>query len=301
MRVTNNSATRNAITSIAAARERMDSAQVQLTSGRKFQSASEDPASATGVMRNDAQLRAIDQYQRNVGAANQRVSLEEGVLDQLTTLLTRAREITISESTETASPASRRAAGAEVNQLLAQAVQLANTKAGDEYLFGGNTSTTTPFAVGTGTAAYTFTVANPAPSGPRKVEIGAGTLVTANHDGTQVFGTAGGGALKALQDLSAALQAGTASAVSSLIPSFVSETANVQTLFGETGARAGQLQITESNLTALKNQLTLFNSDLQDVDMEAVITELTGRQTAYQAAMAATARMTTLSLADYLR
>jgi flagellar hook-associated protein 3 FlgL len=85
------------------------------------------------------------------------------------------------------------------------------------------------------------------------------------------------------------------------MPTFVTEIANVQTLLGETGARAGQLQITDSNLTALKNQIVAFNSDLQDVDMEAVITELAGRQTAYQAAMAASARMSSLSLADYLR
>lgn len=301
MRITNNRATQNAIASIAAARERMDIAQVKLTSGRKVQSASEDPAAATSVMQNDAQLRAIDQYQRNVGAASQRLGLEEGALDQLTALLVRAREITVSEATDTASPASRQAAGAEVNQLLAQAVQLANTKRGDEYLFGGATSSTTPYAVSAGTAAYTFTVANPAPTGPRQIEIGAGTLITSNHDGTQVFGTVAGGPLKALQDLAAALQTGTTAAVSNLMPTFVTEIANVQTLLGETGARAGQLEITDSNLTALKNQIVAFNSDLQDVDMEAVITELAGRQTAYQAAMAATARMSSLSLSDYLR
>jgi len=300
MRVTSNMATQNAIASIAAARDRMEAVQVQLTTGRKFQSASEDPSAASSVMQNDGQLRAIDQYQRNVGTANQRASLEEGVLDELTALLNRAREITISQAGDTASPESRKAAGAEVNQLLAQAVQLANTKSGNEFLFGGNTSGTAPFTVATGTA-YTFAPAVTAPSGARQIEIGARQLIIANHDGTQVFGTAASGPLKALQDLAAALQTGSGGAVVALIPSMVAEVANVQTLIGETGARANRLQITESNLAALRNQLTAFNSNLQDVDMEAVITELTGRQTAYQAAMVATARVAGLSLADYLR
>jgi flagellar hook-associated protein 3 FlgL len=301
MRVTNNMATRNAVAAIAAARDRMDAAQVQLTSGLKYQTASDDPSTATAVMQNDSQLRAIEQYQRNVGLAQQRASLEEGVLDQLTNLLSRAREIAIAQAGDTASPASRAAAGAEVNQLLAQAVQIANTKIGDEYLFGGATSATMPFTLDTSTPAYTAAPATPAPTGPRQVEVGTGQLVTANHDGTEVFGTAAGGALKALQDLGAALQTGTGSAVSALIPSFVDEIAHVQTLIGETGARANRLQVADSNLTALKQQLTVFNSNLQDVDLEAVITELTGRQTAYQAAMAATARVLSLSLADYLR
>ncbi|MHB1310473.1 MAG: flagellar hook-associated protein FlgL [Gemmatimonadaceae bacterium] len=301
MRVTSNMATQNAIASIAAARERMDTAQVQLTTGHRVQSASEDPSAASVVMQNDSQLRAITQYQRNVGNAKQRANLEEGALDQLTSLLNRAREITISQAGDTASPATRQAAGAEVNQLLAQAVQLADTKIGDEYLFGGNTSGTPPFSVDASTAVYSFSVAATAPAGARQVEIGAGQLLTANHDGTQVFGTTSGGALKALQDLSAALQTGSGAAVSGLIPTFVSEVANVQTLIGVTGARANQMDITAANLTALTNQLITFNSNLQDVDMEAAITELTGRQTAYQAAMAVTARLSGLSLADYLR
>jgi flagellar hook-associated protein 3 FlgL len=301
MRVTNSMATRNAIASIAAAREKMDAAQVQLSSGKRFQAASEDPVAAMGVMQNDAQLRALDQYQRNVGTAAQRATLEEGALDQLTTLLTRAREIAVSQATDTASATTRQAAGAEVNQLLAQAVQLANTKSGNDYLFGGNTPGTAPFTVDTSTPAYSFATAIPAPSGPRRIEIGAGQTIIAGHDGTQVFGSAGGGPLKALQDLAAALQIGTTSAVAATMGSLVTEMSNTQNLIGETGARADQLQITESNLAALKNQLTAFNSDLQDVDMEAVITELTGRQTAYQAALAATSRMTSLSLTDYLR
>ena len=301
MRITNSMATQRAIAEFAAAREHMEAAQTKVTSGKQFQSASENPLGTMGVMQNDAQMRAIDQYQRNIGAASQRTTIEEGALDELTQLLTRARELAVSQATDTASAATRLAAGAEVNQLLAQAVQIANTKSGDEYLFGGDFPGTAPFTLDTSMPGYTFSAATPAPVGARRMEIGAGQQVIANHDGTQVFGTAAGGPLKALQDLAYAMQAGTTAAVSAAMPALVTENANVQNLLAETGARANRLQMTQSNLAALKNQLTTFNSNIQDIDIETAVTELTGRQVAYQAAMASTTRMMSMALTDYLR
>ncbi|MFI5309588.1 MAG: flagellar hook-associated protein FlgL [Gemmatimonadales bacterium] len=300
MRITNNMATQLAIASTTVAREQLDATQTKMSTGHKWQVASEDPTAAANVMQNDAQLRSLTQYQRNVDAANRRVSLQEGALGQLTDLLTRAKELAVSQATSTASATTRQAAGAEVNQLLAQAVQLANTKDGNEYVFGGDASTTTPFSVDTSGAAYTFTVAAVPPTGTRQVDIASGQRITTNLDGTTVFGTAATGPLKVLQDLASALQGGTQPAVTATLDSLDTEMGNAQNLTGETGAIANRLQITSSNITALTNQLTSSNSDLQDVDLASTMTELAGRQTAYQAAMAATARVMNLSLTSYL-
>ena len=68
-------------------------------------------------------------------------------------------------------------------------------------------------------------------------------------------------------------------------------------------ARTGgqQLDVATSNLDALDTSLRSFKSQLQDADIEKAVSELVGRQTAYQAAMLATSRVMSLNLADYLR
>ncbi len=76
---------------------------------------------------------------------------------------------------------------------------------------------------------------------------------------------------------------------------------NVQVLVGETGAAGQQFEVANSNLDALNASLKTFKSTLQDADLEQAVTELVGRQTAYQAAMLATSRVMSLNLADYLR
>jgi flagellar hook-associated protein 3 FlgL len=76
---------------------------------------------------------------------------------------------------------------------------------------------------------------------------------------------------------------------------------SLQTLIGETGANEQQLTTTTQNLAALKTNVTTFQTDLQGVDIEQAMTELTTRQTAYQAAMLAMSKVSDLTLTNYLK
>jgi flagellar hook-associated protein 3 FlgL len=55
------------------------------------------------------------------------------------------------------------------------------------------------------------------------------------------------------------------------------------------------------NITAYKTNVTTFKSNLEEVDIETAVTELTQRQMAYQAAMLSTSKVMSLTLTDYLR
>lgn len=300
MRVTNFSISDSAVLNLSTLRGQVDAAQQQVSSGKRFTEASDDPAAAHGVMQNQSQLRAVTQYQRNVGLATSRATLEESALNQLGDILTRARELGIAQATGTASASTRSAAGTEINQLLAQAVNLGNSKDGADYLFGGTTSSTAPYTIDTTGASATFTVSGQ-PTGVRAVQIGSGQQLTPTHDGATVFGTSSAGPLKTLQDMAAALASNDVPRLQSLIGEANTAFDKVQSQLGEVGARASQLQLADSNLTSLSQQLQASTSTLQDVDVEAAITMLTSRQTAYQAAMAATSRILNLSLTDYLK
>ena len=301
MRVTNFSISDSAVLNLSALRGQVDAAQQQISSGKRFTPcASADPAAAHGVMQNQSQLRAVTQYQRNVGLATSRATLEESALNQLGDILTRARELGIAQATGTASASTRSAAGTEISQLLAQAVNLGNSKDGADYLFGGTSSSTAPYTIDTTGASATFAVSGQ-PTGVRAVQIGSGQQLTPTHDGATVFGTSSAGPLKTLQDMAAALASNDVPRLQSLIGEANAAFDKVQSQLGEVGARASQLQLADSNLSSLSQQLQASTSTLQDVDVEAAITMLTSRQTAYQAAMAATSRILNLSLTDYLK
>jgi flagellar hook-associated protein 3 FlgL len=275
----------------------LNKASTQATTGKRLTAASDDPSASATIMQSASSLRAIQQYKTTVSRASDRIAAEDTVLQQLQDILTRAKQIATQQGSDTASADTRAAAASELGGLIQSAVQLGNTKFGNEYLFGGDAATTAPFATtGTG-AAVTYTSTNP--TGQRNVEIGDGQTMAVTHDGTQVF--LDSGALAALQKLADALNANDSDAIRTSSDTLDSSFDSVQAIVGDVGARGNRLDMTSANLDAFEGTVTNLKSNLEDIDYETAITDLMSRQTAYQAAMLATTKVMGLTLTDYLR
>jgi flagellar hook-associated protein 3 FlgL len=292
MRITNGIIQRTALANLQLNMRRVLEAQSASTTGKRIRAVSDDPIGASQVMQSDGSLRALEQYRRNITSATARVNAEEGALDGLTQLLERAKELGISQSVSSASSASRLTTKAEVDQLISAAVQFGNRQHEGEYLFGGVQSTTAPFT----STSPPFSAAPP--TGTRRTEISQAQYLVTNHNGTEVFLDTN--VLGALNSLSAALGANDLAGVQAALGALDSAHDAVQNLIGDVGARSSQLEVTQSNLTALDTQLRTFKSVVEDVDIEKAVTELVSRQNTYQAAMLATSRVMSLNLANYL-
>ena len=297
MRITNNIIVQRQLAGLQSNLAAIDNAQSQVSSGKKVQVASDDPAAASGIMTAATMLRAIKQYRTNVNSATDRVNAEDSTLQQLTDLMTRAQEISIQEASDTASPETRQAAASEAQGILDSAVQLANTKFGDEFLFGGDNSTIAPFTVsGTGAAAsYTTTSAG----GNRVVSISDGQTMTISHTGGQAF--VASGVLDSLVKLTGSLAGADVAGINTANTQISGAFDNLQALVGDVGSRGNELQMTSTSLDKLEGDVTAHKSDLEDVDAATAITELTSRQAAYQAALLAISKSANLSLTDYLK
>jgi flagellar hook-associated protein 3 FlgL len=69
----------------------------------------------------------------------------------------------------------------------------------------------------------------------------------------------------------------------------------------QVGARANRLEQAKTSQGSLVTSNQGLLSQLEDADMASAITELTRRQTTYQATLAVTAKVMQTSLIDYLR
>jgi flagellar hook-associated protein 3 FlgL len=192
MRVTTAGQTQAIIARLQASAQRFEKAQQRAVSGQRVGTLSDDPTAGTAIMRASGGLRGIVQYTRNVERVTAALDAEDSALDQVTGLLTRAKELGVASNSANASAQARSAAAIEVRQLFAQAVSVANTRVGDEYLFGGlNNDGRPPFDPDG--AEFVVLDAGPPPAprfpqGVRAVEVGAGgQLVEGAHDGTTVF------------------------------------------------------------------------------------------------------------------
>jgi flagellar hook-associated protein 3 FlgL len=295
VRITNSILQRTTLAGIQQNLREIKDATDRAVSGTRIRAASDDPGVAGTVLRADGQLRALEQYRRNIGAARSRLTAEETVLDEVTDLLSRARELAMREGGGAANEMTRSIAKAELDQLLETAVQLANTRFDGLYLFGGDHADTPPVDAATGNFN------GPALAGSHQAEIAAGQQVHTSHNAREIFGDDTTGVIAALRALSTALGNNDAAAVGTAGQAASSAFDQIQVLLGDVGARVVRLDIAEANIEALDTNLQAFRSDLADVDFEEALTELVGRQTALQAAFVATSRILQTTLTDYLR
>ena len=299
MRITNNIIRENALTNMRRNLQQMEAAQQQVSTGKKLTRASDDPGATATTLRTRGSLRALEQYRGAIETAELRAGMEESILGELGQLLDRAKELGYSQGTGTADATTREHARVEVEGLLRHAVTLGNSQLAGEYFFGGSASNVRPYDVDESGASLDFTSTDP--TGSHQVEISARQLILTNHSGSEVFGTTATGPAAAIRDLARALQADDVAGIHASLDAIDEASRGVQSLVAETGARLNHLEITSGNLDALEANLVTFKSDLEEVDIERAITELVGRQTAFQAAMVATSRVMGLNLSDYLR
>ncbi len=294
MRITTNMMATLSIADLQQNLAQVNASRDQVSTGLQVQAMSDNPGAASQVMQASSTLRALTQYKTSIQAGTARAQAEETTLDSLTNILSRAKELAISQGTSTADSSTMAQTKAEVDQLLDEARSLGNTQFENGYLFGGNDSQTLPFPSDT----PPFTNATP-PAGQPQTEIGSGQYSPSSHNGTQVFVNTG--ALQSLYDLDQALGSNDATGIQHSIGELTTAFNGVQGLLGDVGAWQNGFQIASSNIDALSANITVFKSNLSDADMEASMTDLLTRQNTYQAAMAATSRVLSLSFTDYLK
>ena len=129
--------------------------QQQLTTGSKLNRAAEDPSGAAQAQRLDHLVTALDTFGRNAGVLEQRLRLQEQALGDAGDQLIRARELAVQGNNATLSQTDRQALAAEIRQLRAQMLSIANRDDGTgRYLFAGRQDGVMPFAEAAGSVSY---------------------------------------------------------------------------------------------------------------------------------------------------
>ena len=302
MRVTNQMITRNSQARLQTGLQGLDRLREDVSSGISLRKVSDDPTAAGTVVRINSSLRGISQYRRNIDLGLARASREDVVLDQLSNGMSRAIELGISQANGTSTAQTRLIAKAEVDQLIANAVELGNTKVGDEFLFGGSRAGEPPLRVPTtptdGFSALTL-AGNPVnPSGAISLEIGGGEFLAPTHNATEIFLSTN--ALESLRALSTALGNNDVPAIQAAMNGVTAANGQVQSLIGTHGARVNAMEDARTTLGSTELSLYGFRADLRDTDVESAIAALVSKQTLHEAAMSATTRILGRSLANYL-
>jgi flagellar hook-associated protein 3 FlgL len=173
---------RNSINAMLEHQTKLAKTQEQVTSGKRFKTAAEDPIAATRAAALDRTLAENAQFERNSNMIEARLSYEEQALADTTNLLQQVRELSLQGANTTLGQGERNMLANDVRQKLAALMDLANTDdANGEFLFAGTSTASRPFAQTSSGVQYQGDSIN------RQVRISSTQSLADGHSGADVF------------------------------------------------------------------------------------------------------------------
>ena len=156
--------------------------QQQVSTGKRVNTAADDPIAATEILRTTSDLATNTQYVANQKASSQLLGTTDSTLGQVGDLLQSVRTTIVSANNGSLTDSDRAALGVELKSRLDALVSLANTKDGDgHFLFGGYRNDVVPFTKTTAGVTYA------GDDGNRTLQVSASRQMASTENGADIF------------------------------------------------------------------------------------------------------------------
>jgi flagellar hook-associated protein 3 FlgL len=292
MRVTHGSIAKNVLANLQGNISRMSETQQRLSSGKQINRPSDSPSGTASAMELRAQLAQQQQYVRNVDDGMGWLNAADGALPGVDEKVARARSLVLQGmSAGSSGQTARDALAADIRQLSESIRVEANTTYLNRPVFAGNTDKG---------EAYTASGVFNGDGGTVVRTVGSNTKVAVNVDGKVVFGEGDDSIFNVLSTIATKLETDPG-ALTEELDRLDDRAATIRNGLSTVGARSNQLERMRQAADDMALNVSQSLSDVEDIDLPQTITDLQLQQTAYQAALAAGARVVQPSLIDFLR
>jgi len=186
MRISDLQLSNNFVTNINSTRSYINSLSIQLATGNKIQQASDDPTGTGQLLRWQNQYDQLNSYSTNINTGlsylQSTTDTMQSIQDEVTNVLTTLTNI--QNPTNNGNSANY---ADQINGILTQMINLANTKVDGKYIFGGTDFSSAPYALSADGSSVNVMVSSV--SGIQNIMTSSGTSQQINIPGSDVFGT----------------------------------------------------------------------------------------------------------------
>ena len=268
--------------------------QAKLGSGKQLLHPSENPSKADLISRLESGKERQAVYSKNVDAAQTRLTSEEAVLTSMTQIMQRITELTVQGGNDTLAAEDRAVIAAEVKALRDELLNLANTQdINGNYIFSGN-KVQAPAFVEDSSGVVTYN----GDYGRLQINVSDVRRLSINTIGPELFSTAD---FAALDDLVTKLTGDNGSGIRSSISKVEAISNKLTVSYGTMASRVAAIESQRTIIedTELRIDELLLRED--DLDYAAAVTELTQESVALQALQASFAKLSQLTLFNFIR
>ncbi len=153
MRVTESQQVNALLSAIGNLRSGISTVTEQISSGKRVNRPSDDPAATERISQFRNVLRTTERRLQTVNEGVGRLNLSDSVLDQAGNTFQRAKELAVQMRNDTNTAVERRNAAQEVQQLILGLASIGNTQLNGRFVFAGNETQTEPYVPGTVTGS----------------------------------------------------------------------------------------------------------------------------------------------------
>ncbi|MCX6975620.1 MAG: flagellin [Verrucomicrobia bacterium] len=288
-------------------------ALTQLSTGQRISAPSDDAPAMQRILNLRTEKKQNQQYYRNATDGLEISKVTFSSLDQIKDLVVRSSELAAGVSGAT-SEQEYKAKASEINQLIEQGINVANTKLRGNYLFAGNSNSTMPF-VEARTGGQITSVTYSGSNSESKIHVGEGESASIVVGSSADENKAIADTLKSLIALRDAMQATSSATKAQGVMSLRSNNTTSNTLpkpldkiedtilsaLSRAGTIQYRLETVQKDLELRYESSEKLISTDADVDFAEATVRLNRSQMAYQAAIQSGAKIQNNSLLDYLR
>ncbi len=288
MRVTNRSIFESVKYNLGNISEQLNKANEIASTGKRINNLSDDPVGLTQSLSIQSSLANIEQMQRNIDYGKSWLSASESALNSVDNILSNTKALCVQMASGTTGADQRSAAAETVQNNLDEIVSLANTNVAGNYIFSGTKTDIEPFD-----QDGTYNGDN----NPFAIKISKNATVEIGGDGQAVFGTL----FNTLTDLKTALQTNDVSGIQDAMGKLDTHLDDISGKISDIGSKSDRMDIKKNIFQDLNLSNTERLSNIEDADMAEAVMNVSAAQLTYQAALASSSKVMSLSLVDYLQ
>lgn len=281
------------------ASSRLLDAQSHTVSGKRIMKPSDDVPGTNRALSLRSAINTTEQYTNNIVVTKPRVTATEAALSDMADAVKAVRNVALKAADTEFTQGTRDACVSELNDILRQMADIANTKHLDQFIFSG-TATDGPAVQQQADGSYQYA----GDLGVKTTQVLSWVSLPVNIPGSKVFNfdlSAGADTTDVftmVQQLADAIKTGTPEDVSAQLDNIDANLDNLLSCTAQVGSWSARMDRSNEVLSDTTIRLKEMLSDTEDVDVTSAVVELKTQENVYQTALAVTSRMLDLSLAS---
>ena len=276
----------------------MSRLQEQISTGKKVNRASDDPAGARKILSLRSEDLRLDQYASNIQTATQSLDFNAAALSNTSDIVQRITELTMQGVSGATDQSGRTIIANEINQLLETIMQSANSQRLGRYTFAGTETTTEPFVATRNASGNISSVAYNGNRETIQYNVGPNTNTTVNLTGDEVFMKTR--LFQTIVRIRDNLKDGAITFATNELTNLDNASQNILNSIAKAGGISSTLELTGNRIDDTKLSLQEVLASAESADIAELVLKLTEQQSIFEASLSSGSYIFKTSILNYI-